>query len=92
MVGDSWHADIEGALGAGIAAVWLNREKSQTPASTRLPGQKWLESRANAGLQPLDPVQIHSLAPLAAALTAISDAYQQQAEGPLHAQLETLAS
>lgn len=36
FVGDNWNADIVGALGAGMAAVWLNRRKDQ-PESDHKP-------------------------------------------------------
>ena len=32
MVGDSWSADIVGARGAGIRAIWFNREDGATPS------------------------------------------------------------
>ena len=32
MLGDSWSADIEGALGAGIRAVWFNPRRHPRPA------------------------------------------------------------
>ena len=31
MVGDSWENDILGALGSGMAAVWLNRYRLTCP-------------------------------------------------------------
>jgi len=31
MVGDSWHADIQGALAAGWTALWVNREGRPRP-------------------------------------------------------------
>ncbi len=33
MLGDSWTADVEGALAAGIAAVWFNPRRSARPGS-----------------------------------------------------------
>ena len=32
MVGDSWSADIVGASGAGIRAIWFNRDNAATPS------------------------------------------------------------
>lgn len=32
MLGDSWSADIEGALGAGLRAVWFNPRRTQRPS------------------------------------------------------------
>jgi len=99
MIGDSLHADIGGALGAGIAAVWLNRngpaQESQSPALAGISGQKWPETRANTGVSYLQPIEILSLTPPAIALAAIQNAYQQHAvalKGSTHAKLETLAS
>ena len=34
MVGDSWAADIEGARGAGIRAIWFNRSRRPAPAGS----------------------------------------------------------
>ncbi len=31
MIGDSWATDVDGALGAGLRAVWLNRTGSRAP-------------------------------------------------------------
>ena len=31
MVGDSWHHDVEGAVAAGLHAVWLNRNGAAHP-------------------------------------------------------------
>lgn len=36
MLGDSWPADIRGALGAGIAAVWLNRHGKVKPEAAEV--------------------------------------------------------
>lgn len=35
MIGDSWSSDIEGATGAGIRAVWLNRFGDPCPDATK---------------------------------------------------------
>jgi HAD superfamily hydrolase (TIGR01549 family) len=37
MIGDSWENDIEGALGAGIPAVWFNRFGRSPPAPLPIP-------------------------------------------------------
>ncbi len=37
MVGDSWEADIEGALGVGIAAVWYHPEAGTVPPRDGVP-------------------------------------------------------
>ncbi|MDK2123546.1 HAD family hydrolase [Parachitinimonas caeni] len=37
MVGDNWDADIEGALAAGLRAVWLNRHGLAAPAQSEVP-------------------------------------------------------
>ena len=34
-VGDSWENDVQGALDAGLPAVWLNREGAARPTETR---------------------------------------------------------
>ena len=33
MLGDSWSADIEGALNAGVRAVWFNPRRNPRPAA-----------------------------------------------------------
>jgi HAD superfamily hydrolase (TIGR01509 family) len=33
MVGDSWESDVLGAVGAGIPAIWLNRDGRSRPSS-----------------------------------------------------------
>lgn len=38
MVGDSWEADIRGALAAGIGAIWFNRTRRQPPEPADLLG------------------------------------------------------
>jgi HAD superfamily hydrolase (TIGR01549 family) len=35
MIGDSWTADVEGALGAGIRPIWFNRHRRPMPATTQ---------------------------------------------------------
>jgi putative hydrolase of the HAD superfamily len=35
MIGDSWSSDIEGATGAGISAIWLNRFGDPYPDATK---------------------------------------------------------
>ncbi len=102
MVGDSLHADVQGARNAGIGAVWLNRSppngqqvKSETPASAGVSGQKCLESRANAGVSTFKPIEIAALSPTSVALAAIQSAYQENITALkdfTNAKLETLAS
>jgi putative hydrolase of the HAD superfamily len=96
FIGDSIANDIVGATSAGMAAVWLCRER-ETQELERLPGQKWPETRANAGVLPIGSVKITSLAPVAAAVAAIESAFQQISKtctpgAEKHEQLETLAS
>jgi putative hydrolase of the HAD superfamily len=91
MIGDSLHADIAGAAAAGLATVWLNRD-TETQASTRLSRQKWLESRADAGLCHLE---IRDLQPAGAVLRTIAEAFKQNTLGlkeAHYAKLETLAT
>lgn len=100
FIGDSLPNDIIGATGAGMAAVWLSRgieTESKTQALERIPGQKWPESPANAGVLPSTAVKIASLAPATAAVAAIESAFQQLSKtrtpgAEKHEQLETLAS
>jgi HAD superfamily hydrolase (TIGR01509 family) len=33
MIGDAWHTDVAGALGAGMRAVWMNRSGARPPES-----------------------------------------------------------
>lgn len=47
MVGDSWSADVAGALAAGLGAVWLNREGERPGRARRVPQL--------ASLQPVRP-------------------------------------
>jgi HAD superfamily hydrolase (TIGR01509 family) len=47
MLGDSWTADIEGALGAGIRAVWFNPRGAPRPADR--PGVAEIHSLEPAG-------------------------------------------
>jgi putative hydrolase of the HAD superfamily len=49
MIGDSWLADIEGARGAGIRAIWFNRNRRQPPADA--PPTQEITS-----LRPVEPV------------------------------------
>jgi len=36
MIGDSWENDVLGALGSGMAAVWLNRYRLERPPARRV--------------------------------------------------------
>jgi len=47
MLGDNWEADIEGALNAGISAVWFNRAGS-APPRPGIPELRSLEPLAEA--------------------------------------------
>ncbi|MEQ1516347.1 MAG: HAD-IA family hydrolase [Usitatibacteraceae bacterium] len=93
FVGDNWENDIAGALGAGMGAVWFDRR--QTPALARLSEQKWLESRASAGVSKSSVARLTTLSPTADAIAAIKKAYSHHKNrhiGALaHEQLETLA-
>ena len=91
FVGDNWTNDIVGALNIGMAAVWLNRD--ETPALARLSEQKWLESRASAGVSYPRFGSISSLSPTENAIAAIKTAFANRTPGvQQHEQLETLAS
>lgn len=94
FVGDNWHNDVQGAINAGMAAVWLNRKvDNETPASERVLGHFIAESRANAGSAHSHAVQISSLMPLDRALAAIKRAFNNRTPGVTeNEQLETLAS
>jgi putative hydrolase of the HAD superfamily len=51
MVGDSWHNDIAGALGAGLDAIWFNPLRMPPPAQAAVPAIDALEPAARiAGL------------------------------------------
>ena len=39
MIGDSWHADITGALAAGIRAVWFNPQRRPCPDRDAIAGE-----------------------------------------------------
>ncbi len=99
MVGDNLPVDIHGALNANIAAVWLNRSrheiKSKSPALARRLEQKCPKMPANAGVSNSSLIEIDSLAPAAATIAALHNAYQQHTtalKGSKNAKLETLAS
>ena len=40
-VGDSWTADVQGALGVGLSPIWLNRETSEAPAGVPTTPDLW---------------------------------------------------
>jgi HAD superfamily hydrolase (TIGR01549 family) len=75
MIGDSFTNDIEGAIGAGIAPLWFNRNGNETPANSGKMEQKMVVSRANAGVSHPPVTTISSLAPLASTLAAIKSAF-----------------
>ncbi|MEP7155980.1 MAG: YjjG family noncanonical pyrimidine nucleotidase [Betaproteobacteria bacterium] len=93
MIGDNWHNDIQGALDAGMTAVWLNRKiNEQTPAPARSPGHFSPASRANTGVSNENLVEIASLEPLDTVFAAIKKAFTKRIPGVTHnEQLETLA-
>ncbi|MEO8101571.1 MAG: HAD-IA family hydrolase [Betaproteobacteria bacterium] len=92
FVGDNWTNDIEGALGAGMAAIWLDRD-SETPAPTDTTGEKCLERRAGAGGSAAGVITISALAPVASVIVAIKNAFTERTPGAeKHGQLETLAT
>ncbi len=47
MLGDNWKADVEGALAAGIRAVWFNPRRLPRPAE--IPGVREIQSLGPAG-------------------------------------------
>jgi YjjG family noncanonical pyrimidine nucleotidase len=81
MIGDSLHADIEGARAAGIAAVWFNRKKNESAHSTVVSGQKALKMPADKGLLEYKTITIESLAPATSVLNAIGAAHVAR---PIH--------
>jgi len=92
LVGDNWHNDVQGALKAGMAAVWLNRD-NQTQALERSSGHFSSETPADSGVCQFCAVEIGSLEPLHGTLAAIKKAFIKRTPGVTHnEQLETLAS
>lgn len=51
MVGDSWHADILGARGAGLRAVWFNTRGRTVPDASEIPQLRSWEPAADAARQ-----------------------------------------
>ena len=91
FIGDSWDNDIGGALSAGMAAVWFNRD-DETPALERVSGQNAVTSLANAGVSYSRLKTITSLTPTAAVITAVKTAFANRTHGAKeHEQLATLA-
>jgi YjjG family noncanonical pyrimidine nucleotidase len=76
MIGDSFSADIEGALGAGISAVWFNRKNHKTPLLVGSLGHIVPKVSANRGVLNRHYNEIYSLAPIDATLNAIQKIYQ----------------
>ncbi len=56
MIGDSWKADVMGAQGAGIEAIWFNRG--------RLPYPEPMKVRELRSFEPLEAVLEILFAPL----------------------------
>lgn len=75
MIGDSFSNDIEGAIGAGIAPLWLNRNENETLATAGVMGQKAVKKPASASVLSSNVTTISSLAPLATTLAAIKSAF-----------------
>jgi len=95
FIGDNWTNDIEGALGAGMAAVWLDR-KNETPALERTPGQKHPEIPASAGVSTSRLAVVNALTSTTAVVEAIKTAFTTTSNhrtpgAEKHEQLETLA-
>ncbi len=92
FIGDNWINDIAGALDAGMAAIWLDRE-GETLALERRTGHKWPESRANAGVYHHRIATIASLAPAAQVVATIKTTFTHRTPGAKqHEQLEPLAT
>ncbi len=75
MIGDSFENDIEGAIGAGIAPLWLARNESETLAITGNMEQKAVKTPVNSSVFHSPVTTVSSLAPLAATLAAIKNAF-----------------
>ena len=92
FIGDNWVNDIDGAINAGMQAVWLNRI-NQTPARAGFSEQKDPKHRACTGvLNTMVPV-VSSLTPTGAIIDAIKTAFNHRTPGAKkYGQLETLAS
>ena len=94
FLGDSWQNDVQGALSAGIGAIWLNRiADKETPALERTASHFVPETLTSAGVSFSSPVEINSLTPLSTVLAAIKKAFTKRTPGVTeNEQLETLAS
>jgi len=75
MIGDSFTNDIEGAIGAGIAPLWLHRNENRTLATAGKTEQKAVKNSSSASVSNLSITTISSLAPLASTLAAIKNAF-----------------
>lgn len=92
FIGDNWTNDIAGALDAGMAAIWLDRD-DETLALERHTGHKLPESCANAGVCHNRLATIRSLAPAAQVLATIKTTFTYRTPGAKqHEQLEPLAT
>jgi YjjG family noncanonical pyrimidine nucleotidase len=76
MIGDSFSADIEGALDAGISAVWFNRKIYKTPLLAGTLGNIVPKIGPDRGVSNQHYSEIYSLAPIDATLNAIQKIYQ----------------
>jgi HAD superfamily hydrolase (TIGR01549 family) len=102
MIGDSFANDIEGAMGVGIAPLWLNRFENKSLISMGVLEHKDLERRPSAGVLNLDIATLTSFSPLASTLAAIEIAFNKHAathdqhdrnlKGKNNAGMETLAT
>jgi len=61
MIGDSLPHDVEGALAAGVAAIWFDRSGASPPASVAVPVLTSLEPVADVARQILDCKAIPTL-------------------------------
>jgi YjjG family noncanonical pyrimidine nucleotidase len=77
MIGDSYTNDVGGAANAGIAAIWFNRFKHETPVSTGVYGHKPSEAPVDIGVSQRSTAAIAALTPLQATLSVIAKTYQQ---------------
>jgi HAD superfamily hydrolase (TIGR01549 family) len=81
MIGDSLHADIEGARAAGMATVWLNLSRDKSLLSTVISEQKHVETPVDIGLSKNNLITLASLAPVESALNAIRLAHAGRGDG-----------
>jgi YjjG family noncanonical pyrimidine nucleotidase len=91
FIGDNWTNDICGALDAGMAAVWLDRD-GETQALAGVSEQKQPDRHADAGVSHSRVATIASLTPVAQVIAAIEAVFKNRISGvERHEQLETLA-